>query len=107
MKTKMEPVDRIRNLMLRQGIPCIELVFYTKENCRLCHKMKTVIQKVAQNLPISLEERDITQNGKWWDLYRYEIPVLAFRDRVLFRHRLSTRPFLAALEELLESLSFS
>ncbi|KAM0829330.1 hypothetical protein ACQ4PT_066948 [Festuca glaucescens] len=60
------------------------LVLYTKPGCCLCDGLKeklhaaTLLAGTPYSLAsLELQERDITTNSEWEQLYQYEIPVLA------------------------------
>ncbi|BAF10148.1 uncharacterized protein [Oryza sativa Japonica Group] len=60
------------------------LVLYTKPGCCLCDGLKEKLQAafLLAGTPYSLaslelQERDITTNPDWEQMYQYEIPVLA------------------------------
>ncbi|GMF41419.1 unnamed protein product [[Candida] boidinii] len=89
----------------------INISFFTKDNCQLCHEGKEVLKNVLNSnslLPvkenIDLKFIDITKNGNesWFNQYRYDIPVIHI-DRsnvktVKFMHRFDK-------DELIEELT--
>ena len=54
----------------------IRLQLYTKSDCPLCDEAKEALKKVAEELPICVEEIDITANLGLFTKYKYLIPVL-------------------------------
>lgn len=59
------------------------LTLFTKDHCELCDKAKASISHLSDQF--ILQEVDITAPGneKWFELYRYEIPVF-FLGRQFF-----------------------
>ncbi|WP_456277724.1 glutaredoxin family protein [Bacillus sp. AK128] len=52
------------------------ITFYTKENCPLCDKAKVIINELAQEFPVIIEEKDIYKDDQLLELYQLMIPVL-------------------------------
>lgn len=54
---------------------------------------------VMLQIPHILDVVDITEpsNKKWFDLYRYEIPVLHYEGREIMRHRIDLERLRAAV----------
>ncbi|CAM6108615.1 unnamed protein product [Calypogeia fissa] len=53
------------------------LILYSKPGCCLCDGLKEKLEGGEISSEIQIEVRDITTNSEWWNLYQYEIPVLA------------------------------
>jgi glutaredoxin len=67
------------------------VVLYTKEGCTLCDKVKDVLKGLSQDdYPHSLEQIDITdeEHTEWYDMYKYDIPVLHINSAYWTKHRL-------------------
>lgn len=64
---------------------------YTKENCSLCDIMVDELNPFRDR--IYFEKVDITneENQKYYDLYRYDIPVLHLNGEYLCKHRLNAQ----------------
>lgn len=73
---------------------------FTKPDCTLCHPVKFVIQKVQQHIPFRYEEVDISseRNKNWFELYKYDIPVVHFNGVEIARHKLDERVLVSALQ---------
>lgn len=74
---------------------------YSRPGCHLCEEMKAVVERVAQSLPIAVEEIDVSTDPELESRYGLEIPVLvvngkkAAKYRIVeevLRRRLSARP---------------
>ena len=61
---------------------------FTKSDCPLCDKAKAVLEEVAQEFSIRVEEIDITTNMGLFTKYKNLIPVLAMNGKRLFVHRI-------------------
>jgi hypothetical protein len=81
----------------------MKLILYTKPGCHLCEGLLEKLKQVKA-IELTIEERDITSNGEWFELYQYEIPVLyrvtADSDLVIIP-RFSPRAPVAQIEKQL------
>lgn len=59
----------------------VRLTLYSGPGCSLCDKAKLLVERVAQDVPLEVEEVDITQDAALYDRYRYAIPVIALDGR--------------------------
>lgn len=59
------------------------LTLYSGPGCSLCDKAKLLVERVGRDLPLVVEEVDITQDPELYDRYRYAIPVIALDGRVV------------------------
>ena len=85
------------------------VVLYTKEGCTLCDKVKDVLKSLSQDdYPHSLEQIDITdeEHTKWYDMYKYDIPVLHINKSYWTKHRLDETEAKNGLKEALENGDF-
>lgn len=89
----------------------MHLILYTKPGCHLCEGLQEKLSQVNL-LQFELEIRDITTDDRWWQLYQYEVPVLAQKldslenqaEKIL--PRLSPRASVKQLEQLLQKYLF-
>ena len=89
----------------------MHLILYTKPGCHLCEGLQEKLSQVGL-FQFELEIRDITTNDRWWQLYQYEVPVLAQKlnaaespsEKTL--PRLSPRSSVKQLEKLLQKYLF-
>lgn len=69
----------------------IKLQLYTKSDCPLCDEAKESLELLAGQLPIHVEEIDITSNLGLFTKYKELIPVLELEGKRLSVHRIDTR----------------
>jgi glutaredoxin len=54
----------------------MRVVFYTKENCKLCDDAETLLSTLELVYPHHLEKRDIYRKEEWLENYHLVIPVI-------------------------------
>ena len=69
----------------------IKLQLYTKADCPLCDEAKESLQSLAAQVPIQIEEIDITANLGLFTKYKELIPVLELEGKQLFVHRIHAK----------------
>ena len=67
----------------------LSVILYTRPGCHLCDEMKDVIRRVAQHVPLALEEIDISADAELEARYRVEIPVLMIDGKKAAKHRIT------------------
>jgi glutaredoxin len=67
--------------------PMIALTIYSRPGCHLCDEMKAVVQRVAQSIPLQLEEIDISTSAELEARYGLEIPVLMVEGKKAAKYR--------------------
>ena len=68
-----------------------QLLLYSRKDCYLCDEMKKVIRRVADNMPLALEEVDVDGASESREQYGDEIPVLFIDGRKAFKYRVTAR----------------
>jgi len=63
------------------------LTLYSRPGCHLCDEMKDVVRRVAQSVPLTLEEIDISTSRELEDQYGLEIPVLFVEGKKAAKYR--------------------
>jgi glutaredoxin len=66
----------------------IALTIYSRPGCHLCDEMKAVVKRVAQSIPLQLEEVDISSSRDLEEKYGLEIPVLLVDGKKAAKYRL-------------------
>merc|ERR1719427_1238700 len=82
------------------------LTLYSKaDNCSLCDDAKKVIFKYGDKF--NYEEVDITSPGNevWFDLYKYDIPVVHINNQEVMRHYVFDGPLLDALHNATQRMA--
>jgi len=80
----------------------MHLILYSKPGCHLCEGLLEKLQQI-QNIPIEIEERDITTREDWFTTYQFEIPVL-FQKLPSGEEKLIPRPSPRASLKQLEKI---
>lgn len=66
-----------------------KLQLFTKPECPLCDKAKAVLEKIAMDTSIEVEEIDISTSIGLFAKYKNIIPVLEMDGRRLFIHQIN------------------
>jgi len=66
----------------------IALTIYSRPGCHLCDEMKAVVHTVAQSVPVTLEEIDISTDPGLEARYGLEIPVLMVEGKKAAKYRI-------------------
>ena len=73
----------------------IALAIYSRPGCHLCDEMKAVVARVAQSVPLMLDEIDISGDPDLESRYGLEIPVLMVEGRKAAKYRVGEAELLA------------
>jgi glutaredoxin len=65
----------------------ISLTIYSRPGCHLCDEMKAVVNRVAESIPLQLEEIDISTSRELEERYGLEIPVLMVEGKKAAKYR--------------------
>jgi len=76
----------------------IALSLYSRPGCHLCDVMKETITRVAQDVPLTLEEVDISSDPALEARYGLEIPVLLMDGKKIAKYRVGEDELRRALE---------
>ncbi len=82
------------------GFEKIRLQFYTKSGCSICEVAKADLKKLHLNLIIEIDEIDITSDTKFFEKYKYLIPVGELDGIRLFTHRINTKALIRRLKKM-------
>ncbi len=66
-----------------------KLVLYTRKDCCLCDDMKGVVEKVAANLSLEVDEIDVDSSSELREQFGDQVPVLFIGGRKAFKYRLT------------------
>lgn len=77
----------------------VRLAFYYKEGCWLCVMAEEMLNGLKLRYNIDIKKVEITEDKELYELYRYDIPAIEFRDgSALFRY-IRKKELLRKLEE--------
>lgn len=68
-----------------------QITLYTRANCCLCEEMKEAVRKVAEELPLEIEEVDVDRVPDLKHKYGDEVPVLFINGRKAFKYRATVK----------------
>lgn len=101
-----------QSLRFYSARPVTNLKFFSKPDCQLCHEADEVLKKTLTKLSSQTQSQvspvkyiDITkpENEKWFESYRYDIPVLWIEregyKNVVMMHRLDPVELLEELDQ--------
>ena len=73
--------------MKKKLIPIVTL--FTKPDCSLCVPVKFILDKIHKKYSFEMKIVDISEKGneKFFDLYKYDIPVVHLNGKEILRHR--------------------
>lgn len=79
----------------------IAVTLYSRPGCHLCDEMKAVVQRVtrASEVPMTIEEIDISTDPALEARYGLEIPVLLVEGRIAAKYRVTERELTRILED--------
>ena len=77
----------------------LHVVLYTAPGCCLCDDLKAQLKQIGVELPLAVDEIDITSDSALEAEYRSEIPVLRVQGRKMVKHRISTDALRQRLRE--------
>jgi len=75
----------------------IALTIYSRPGCHLCDEMKAVVSAVARQIPLRLDEIDISGDPALEALYGLEIPVLLVEGKKAAKYRIAEEELLRVL----------
>ncbi len=86
--------------MPKPALPTVTL--FTRPDCHLCHAARYVIERVARDIPLNVEQINIDAPGQelWQVQYSEHIPVVHINDREFARHRVIESDLRRALRNI-------
>jgi glutaredoxin len=79
------------------GSQQIRITLYGRPDCHLCHDMRTVVDAVAREIPMMVEEVDVDGDPALARAYGAEVPVLCVNGRKAFKYRVDASTLRARL----------
>lgn len=77
----------------------IDVEIYTKPDCHLCDKAKSVLNDVSEIIPFNLVEIDITKKKDDYDAYKEQIPVVFINGKKAFKFRVESSRLIKKLKQ--------
>jgi glutaredoxin len=65
-----------------------DVTIYSRPGCHLCDDMKALVRRVAERIPLTLSEVDISGDSRLERDYGEEIPVLFVNGRKAAKYRI-------------------
>lgn len=89
-------------LPTRPAFQKLMLTMYTHNHCQLCVFAKEALKAVRQEVPFELTEVDIkkTGNERWFEEYKYDVPVIHANGEFLLWHRVDIADTIAKLKKI-------
>ncbi|MBM7707216.1 glutaredoxin [Chryseomicrobium aureum] len=76
-----------------------KITFYTRDQCPLCVEGRAMLDMVAEDLPIRIEEIDIEQDDEAHEKYMIMIPVVEYNGEVIQYGNLDYATLYEALDD--------
>lgn len=76
----------------------IEVTLWGKDDCSLCDKAKTILDRLARDYPLQVTYRDITADPEAFERLRYVIPVVELPNGKRFEGKITEHWLRQALE---------
>lgn len=80
----------------------INLTLYFKEGCWLCEKAEEMLYGLKEKYGLNIKKVPIDSNDELYELYRFDIPVLEFKDGSALHGVIKKKDLLRKLEENIE-----
>lgn len=77
-----------------------KVIFYTRQNCKLCDEALALVQTIQELEAFELEIKDIYEEEIYLEKYHLLIPVVEIGENVLYGENLRLDQLLIHLKEL-------
>jgi hypothetical protein len=77
----------------------VDLVFYHRPGCWLCDKAEEMINGLQVKYAINITRINIDDDDELYELYRFDIPVVEFKDDSALHGNIKKKDLVAKLEE--------
>ena len=61
----------------------MDVYFYTRPGCHLCEEAKPIVNMAAEELGLTVTERNIEERDKWIEEYGLMIPVVEVCEKII------------------------
>jgi len=76
----------------------VQITFYYKEGCWLCDATEEMLNGMKEKYNLRIKKIDITSDDELYELYRFDIPVLEFKDGSTLHGRIKKRDLIRLIE---------
>lgn len=80
----------------------INVTLYFREGCWLCDKVEEMLDGIKVKYGINIEKISIDSDKEIYEMYRYDIPVLEFKDGSALHGVIKKRDLVRKIEEHME-----
>lgn len=77
----------------------LDITFYHRPGCWLCDKAEEMLNGLVERYGINVIRINIDDDDELYDLYRYDIPVIDFKDGSALHGIIKKKDLVAKLEE--------
>ncbi len=77
----------------------VKVTFYYKDGCWLCDEAEVLLNGLKVKYDIMVNKVDIASDDELYELYRFDIPVLEFKNGSALHGRIKKQDLLEKLEE--------
>lgn len=77
----------------------VRIKFYFKDGCWLCDATQETLNGLAERYDLRIEKIDIDSSEELYELYRFDIPVLEFKDGSALHSQIKRKDLLQKLDE--------
>lgn len=77
----------------------VELTFYYKEGCYLCVQAEDLLNGLIERYDIKAAKINIESDDELFEQYRYDIPVIEFKDGSALHGNIRKKDLVEKLEE--------
>ena len=77
----------------------VQLTFYHKEGCYLCVQAEELLNGLIERYDIKARRINIESDDELFELYRYDIPAIEFKDESTLHGNIRKKALVKKLEE--------
>ena len=77
----------------------VKITFYFKPECWFCDAAQEILNGLIDKYDLRINKIDIREDDELHELYRYDIPVLEFKDGSALHGRIKLKNLLQKIEE--------
>lgn len=77
----------------------VSITFYRKDGCWLCDHAEELLNGIIESCGLMINKVDIASSDELYELYRFDIPVVEFKDGSTLNGRIKKRELLRLIEK--------